>query len=52
MSDEYDPLEPLELLPDAVDGYCDLETGECVSSPAFPAGGDSMTPTRRLSLRQ
>ena len=33
MNDKYDPLEPLELLPDAVEGYCDLETGECVTSP-------------------
>jgi hypothetical protein len=33
MSDKYDPLEPLELLPDAVEGYCDLETGECVTPP-------------------
>ncbi|GII27201.1 hypothetical protein [Planotetraspora mira] len=33
MSDKYDPLEPLELLPDAVEGYCDLETGKCVTSP-------------------
>ena len=48
MSDKYDPLEPLELLPDAVEGYCDLETGECVTSP-LPAG-KSVT-ADRLSLR-
>ena len=33
MSDKYDPPEPLEMLHDAVEGYCDLETGECVTSP-------------------
>lgn len=42
MSDEYDPLEPLELLSDAVEGYCDLETGECVASP-LPADDKSIT---------
>jgi hypothetical protein len=33
MTDTYDPREPLELLTGAVEGYCDLETGECVASP-------------------
>jgi hypothetical protein len=42
MSDKDDPLEPLELLPDAVEGYCDLETGECVTPP-LPADDTSVT---------
>jgi hypothetical protein len=42
MSDKRDPLEPLELMSDAVEGYCDLETGECVASP-LPADDKSMT---------
>ncbi|MER5918096.1 hypothetical protein ABT124_49615 [Streptomyces sp. NPDC001982] len=42
MSDKHDPVEPLELLPDAVEGYCDLETGECVTLP-LPADDKSVT---------
>ncbi len=42
MSDTYDPLKSLELLPDAVEGYCDLETGECVTPP-LPADDKSVT---------
>jgi hypothetical protein len=42
MSDKYDPLEPLELLPDAIEGYCDVETGECVTTP-LPADDTSVT---------
>ena len=42
MTNKYDPLEPLELLPDAVEGYCDFETSECATSPV-PAGGKSVT---------
>ncbi|MFD3450804.1 hypothetical protein ACFWVC_01355 [Streptomyces sp. NPDC058691] len=43
MSDKYDPPEPIELLSAAVAGYCDLETGECVTSP-LPADDKSVIP--------
>jgi hypothetical protein len=42
MRDKHDPPGPLELLHDAVEGYCDLETGECVTAP-LPAADQPAT---------